>query len=104
MFDIIQELFNFDFAGFEGFLFLPLMGGLTGRSARRKKKRAKARQALMVRIRQADYDMISRVQRGLKIRRLENADMYRQATRMDGTTFTTLDYSETPRFTDIDTE
>ena len=101
MFDIIQELFNFDFAGFEGFLFLPLMGGLTGRSARRKKKRAKARQALMVRIRQADYDMISRVQRGLKIRRLQNADIYTASTSTGSRSF---DYSETPRFTDIDTE
>lgn len=74
-----------------------------GRIARRKARKRAALQALTSRIRQADYDMISRVQRGLKIRRLANNDIYGTPyVNAQGVLFRTLDRSETALYTDPD--
>ena len=76
MFDFLLDLFSFDLLGLEAIAFLPMLG-IFGRIGRRKRRRRQALAALTSRIRRADYDMISRVQRGLQIRRLKNDDIYR---------------------------
>lgn len=74
-----------------------------GRARRRKARKRAALQALTSRIRQADYDMISRVQRGLKIRRLANDDIYRQvAVTAQGVRLRGFDQSETALYTNPD--
>ena len=100
MFDFLLELLSFDLLGIEWFGFLPMFG-LFGRHARRKARKRAAIQALTSRIRQADYDMISRVQRGLQIRRLANNDIYTRIRTMRGT-IRVFNPSETALYTNPD--
>ena len=93
MFDFLLDLFSFDLLGLEVFTFFPMFG-IFGRIGRRKRRRRQALAALTSRIRRADYDMISRVQRGLQIRRLKNDDIYRP-NRGGGRA---LNMSETPEY------